>query len=133
MSQTLIKYLLEGIFILVNIVFALIQNKIRLHDIKMNRTGGIKHGLWLAIYCVLMLGAWFLWPAIHSIWLMLAIGLEHLVIFNPIMNKLEKQDWFHLGTKSVVDRALAKIYKPVYIICALGFLVLQYVIYRYSF
>lgn len=131
MTQTLIKYLLEGIFVLINVAFAFIQNKIRLHDIKMNLDGGIKHGLWLAIYLVLMLGAWFLWPSIHSVWLMLAIGLEHLVLFNPIMNAFEHVPFWHLGTKSKVDNAIAKIYKPVYIICALGFLVLQFIIYKH--
>ena len=119
-------YLIEIGFIVVNTIFAFIQINIRKIDLSKNKEGGIKHGAWLALYLMLMGVVWLI--GFHSWALMVCLAIMRIIYFNPLFNFLAGNPFFHLGEKSVIDRLIAPVYKPLYFICLVAFFVLQFVL-----
>lgn len=119
------SYLIEFFFLLILIIFALIQRMIILKDIEKKRSGSINHFAWACLYAGLMGLAY--WG--NSSWqLMVCLVVMRIMFFNPLLNHLNNNPFFHLGKESKVDLLIGGIYRPIYVACWIVFITLQFFI-----
>lgn len=124
-----IKLILEAVFVVINYIMASIEVKIRDKDLIEDKTGGIVHWEWAAIYCVPVGAAFYF---IRDYYLLGCLLSLHLLAFNPIFNKMEGATFFHLGTVSIIDKILTRIYIPAYFTLLAAFLFAQYIMLKHS-
>lgn len=120
------NYVIEIVFLLIVVLYAFVHHKIIRNDIARKRTRGIKHFFWALLYSGLMFIVY--WKFSKSIPLQFCIASMHMTIFNPLLNKLNNNPFFHLGTRSIIDRMIDKIYRPLYLIIWIIFIILQFYI-----
>lgn len=91
------------IFIIINIVIASINNKLRLKAIAENKTDAIKHGWWALGYGILC-ALPFLFT--HSWLQFISLGMLHLSIFPVSYNLFAKLPTFNLSktSSSLIDK-----------------------------
>lgn len=87
------------------------------------------HFLWACFFGLIIAGMWLL---MHKDWLFAgSLVVERFVFFNPVLNYFRKprQAFFYVHSEkngSWIDRILKKVYAPVWIVSAVGFIVLQF-------
>jgi hypothetical protein len=96
------------IYIVVNVVIALIQRDIRAFRLKTGNPNQINHTLWWLIYSASILPVWFL---THNLCLIGSILLQHAWVFSPVFNIMIGMPPFNLSktTTSIFDQTLVKI------------------------
>lgn len=123
------KLILEVVFVGINYFMASIEVRIRDKDLIEDKTGGIVHWEWAVIYSFPVALVFYF---IRDWWLLTCLMSLHLLAFNPIFNKMEGATFFHLGTVSITDKILTKIYIPAYFTLLAIFLFLQYIMLKHS-
>ena len=87
----------------INVALGLWNDAIVKHRIKTGNTNQINHAVWLAIYCIIMVPAWFV---SHDWFVIVSVALLHLSAFPVAYNAGMGLYWFHLSTtsKAITDK-----------------------------
>lgn len=116
------NYILEIVYLFSLITFAEMQ----LTFIKTNQI--INHVKWLISSGIIALG---LYAINYHAWLLLpAFILERFVFFSQILNLLRHKTFFYIDPDdphgSKIDKLLAKVYKQVWFVCVIWFILIQF-------